>query len=96
MPVIAVDTREQDPLEFPTFPTKVATLQSGDYSVQGGELHFAVERKSLPDLVTSLTRERDRFCRELHRLRGFDFATSRMGTYIGRRHVIELNLEEVA
>ena len=50
------------------------TLQSGDYSVKGLEDVFAVERKSMSDLVGSLTRERDRFMRELHRLRGFTFA----------------------
>ena len=50
------------------------TLQSGDYSVKGLEDVFAVERKSMSDLAGSLRSGRDRFMRELHRLRGFTFA----------------------
>ena len=74
LPRLIVDTREQTPLTFEHLQSAPATLQSGDYSVKGLEEVFAVERKSLSDLVGSLTRERDRFMRELHRLRGFTFA----------------------
>lgn len=42
--------------------------------MRGLEEVFAVERKTLTDLAGSLTRERARFCRELHRLRGYSFA----------------------
>lgn len=35
---------------------------------------FSVERKSIQDLVGSVISGRDHFERELHRLRGFDFA----------------------
>jgi hypothetical protein len=48
-------------------------LYTGDYSVRGLEEVFAVERKSLADLAGSLTRERDRFMREMHRLRRYRF-----------------------
>ena len=65
--VIVIDTREQRPLAF-TSPTVVATLPTGDYAIQGAEDLFAVERKSIPDLVQSLTFERERFERELVRL----------------------------
>ncbi len=73
-PVLITDTREQTPLEFTHLRSESSTLQTGDYSVRGLEEVFAVERKSMADLVGSLTRERARFMREMHRLRGFQFA----------------------
>ena len=74
LPCLLVDTREKTPLTFAHLASEPATLQSGDYSVKGLEDVFAVERKSLADLVGSLKSGRDRFMRELHRLRGFTFA----------------------
>lgn len=74
LPRLVVDTREQSPLSFPHMDSIRATLGTGDYSIDGLTHRFAVERKSLPDLVSSLTRARDRFMRELERLRGMDFA----------------------
>jgi len=71
---IITDSREQTPLVFENLPTERGTLISGDYSVKGFENDFAIERKSIADLCGSLTRGRERFERELHRLRGFDFA----------------------
>ena len=74
-PVVIVDSREQTPLAFPRLQTVRGTLQSGDYSFTGGQELFAVERKSIADLVSCATGEnRERFERELHRLRGFRFA----------------------
>ncbi len=73
-PTIIIDTREQRPLEFRHLPTVAGTLQSGDYSVAGLEHEFAIERKTVADLCQSVTRGRERFERELHRLRGFSFA----------------------
>ncbi len=49
-------------------------LPAGDYSVVGLEEWVAVERKSLDDLVASVTRERARFLREMERLGTFDAA----------------------
>jgi DNA excision repair protein ERCC-4 len=72
-PTIIIDTREQSPLPI-TGPTLPGTLASGDYSLAGAEHWFSVERKSIPDLVQSLTTERERFTRELERLRGYRFA----------------------
>lgn len=65
---IAVDTREQTPLVGFTVPTVRATLATGDYSIVGCEHLFAVERKSMSDLIGSLTTGRERFERELVRL----------------------------
>ena len=73
MPVLLVDTREQRPLAFSHLSAESATLQTGDYSVRGLEDCFCVERKTLADLAGSLTRDRARFMRELHRMRGYHF-----------------------
>src|SRR5688572_14128726 len=73
-PVLVIDTREQTPLPFERLATERGTLHTGDYSFKGGEDVFAVERKTIPDLVACCIGEnRERFCRELHRLRGFLF-----------------------
>ena len=73
-PVIVIDTREQTPLTFTRLQSVSGTLQSGDYSFLGGEESFAVERKSIADLAGCCTGDnRERFERELHRLRGFRF-----------------------
>lgn len=76
-PVILVDTREQRPWAFDgalvaerfgTFPTKAATLDTGDYSVETLEERVRIERKNLQDFVQSVTSGRERFWRELERL----------------------------
>ncbi len=74
LPVIVIDTREKTPLIFADLSAESGTLTSGDYSIRGMEGRFAVERKSIPDLISSLTSEHERFERECHRLRGYDFA----------------------
>jgi len=61
-------------------------LSTGDYSVQGLEDDFTIERKSLGDLYGSLTSGRDRFSRELQRMKAFGF--SRL-LIIGSVHEIE-------
>lgn len=73
-PTIVIDSREQTPLAFERLPFEAGTLYSGDYSIRGFEDVFAVERKSINDLVGSLSTGRDRFERELHRLRGYAFS----------------------
>jgi len=79
-PTVLIDSREQTPLSFKRLPFRSLReedgegLYSGDYSLAGGETLFAVERKSIPDLVSCCGPSRDRFERELHRLRGYRFA----------------------
>jgi DNA excision repair protein ERCC-4 len=73
LPVILIDTREQLPLVFCHLATRGATLQSGDYSILGAEELFGVERKTIGDLIGCVTNGRERFERELHRLRGYRF-----------------------
>lgn len=70
-PVMLTDTREQAPLPFEHCPTLRTTLQTGDYSALGLQGVLAVERKSIPDLLRSLSQERGRFMRELERMRGY-------------------------
>ena len=68
---VIVDTREQRPFTFEheLYDVQIhpGTLSVGDYSLRGLEDKVAVERKSLPDLVGCLGRERERFERELQR-----------------------------
>lgn len=70
LPVV-VDTREQLPFDFIGFPvlTKPASLQTGDYSIRGYEDVLCIERKSLGDLAGCMTAGRDRFEKELERMR---------------------------
>jgi ERCC4-type nuclease len=73
-PTVIIDTREQTPLTFERLQSQPGTLQSGDYSFAGGEELFSVERKSIADLVACCVGDnRERFFRELHRLRGYRF-----------------------
>ena len=67
---ILIDTREQAPFAFTHeryagTTIEAGTLDTGDYSLAGLTDLVAVERKSLPDLVACLGRERERFEREL-------------------------------
>lgn len=63
-----VDTREQTPLDLVPLQTMRATLDTGDYSIRGLERVVAIERKSLPDLLGCVGRQRARFEREVARL----------------------------
>ena len=70
--VIAIDTREQRPYEFPG--AEVRTLPTGDYSIVGLEDRVTIERKSKADAYSSLGHGRARFRREWERLAKFDYA----------------------
>ena len=72
--VIIRDTREQSPLDFSRYEAVVepGALEVGDYAPAGLGHLCALERKSVPDLVASLTWERERFEREMRRARGLD------------------------
>jgi ERCC4-type nuclease len=86
---IVIDTREQLPLDFSRWPdveVEVGTLNAGDYSLAGLEDKFGLERKSIPDLVASLTTGRERMVRELERLRSFEF----------KAIIVEGTLEQIA
>jgi ERCC4-type nuclease len=78
---VIVDTREQLPLEIKAFPTRRDTLEVGDYGIEGfsgfgpnERPGFIVERKSLQDLIGSLTSGHDRFMAEIKKLSKFEYA----------------------
>lgn len=66
---ILVDTREQFPFGFTGLPVELVsgTLNCGDYSLPGLEDRIAIERKSLPDFLGSISSGRARFENELRR-----------------------------
>ena len=66
-----IDAREQTPWDLSPMRIQSGTLSVGDYSVAGLESIVAIERKSLQDFVMCCGSERDRFQRELDRLRGW-------------------------
>ena len=66
-----VDSREQAPLSLAPLRTVAGSLCTGDYRLRGLEHIVRIERKSLPDLVACVGRERERFEREVQRLLAF-------------------------
>lgn len=66
-----IDTRERDPLDLSPLRCVTETLSTGDYSLVGLEDVVRVERKSLSDLLSCCGTDRERFERQLERLRGF-------------------------
>lgn len=96
-PLILTDTREQAPLPFEHFPTTRTMLQTGDYSAHGMQDLLAIERKSIPDLLRSITQERERFTKELARLRCYPTrALLIVGTHADMKAALnkrEINLE---
>ena len=67
---------------------RVEGLTTGDYSIAGLESVFSIERKSIADLVSCcVDSNRDRFERELNRLRGYRFKRLLV---VGQRCEIEL------
>jgi len=77
LPTILIDTREQNPLRFEHYPVEVVGLECGDYGVRGFSepacRRFIIERKSLPDLCSTLGKGRDRFFREVELLTRYSF-----------------------
>jgi DNA excision repair protein ERCC-4 len=66
-----IDTREQAPLDL-LLPTERGTLACGDYSVRGLTDFVCVERKSTPDLLMCVGRERDRFEACVKRMQAYE------------------------
>jgi DNA excision repair protein ERCC-4 len=70
--IAIVDTREQVPFDLTPLKMEAGSLPTGDYSLKGLEHCVAFERKSLPDLVSCVGVHRERFERELHRLKAYE------------------------
>lgn len=84
---IIIDQREKAPFSFSGFrsdadkkntpliiPTRVEYLVTGDYTIEGFQSEISVERKSISDLVGTLTAGRERFIEELQRAQEMKFA----------------------
>lgn len=84
---VIVDSREQSSYDFRTVksdakdgnlpfivPTIRRALKTGDYSVEGFEDTFAVERKELGDLFHCMGSDRERFERQLERLNELSYS----------------------
>ena len=72
---ILIDSREQTPYNFRNYPDiewSRGTLQTGDYALVGLEELYACERKSLQDLIQSISHDRTRFEKELARAKAFE------------------------
>lgn len=69
---IVVDTREKKPYNFYGREVIREALYTGDYSIEGFEDQFAIERKSLSDYIRSISYDRKRFEDEVERGSSFD------------------------
>ena len=68
---ILIDTREQQPLEFPK--SKSLKLDFGDYTLGGSDYSYTyVDRKAEQDFKSTMTIGFERFRRELQRVKDFD------------------------
>lgn len=72
-----IDTREQRPvtLEYKkglVLNSEPGALYTGDYSLKGFENLVAIERKSIDDLMGCIGTHRERFEREIIRLKGYE------------------------
>lgn len=63
---VIIDTREKKPLKI-NFPSIIEKLDYGDYYFTGNEYKTYIERKSLSDLIGTLTTNLERFEREIGR-----------------------------
>lgn len=81
---VVIDSREQHPYSFQGIkadanrshlplivPVQVAGLRTGDYSILGLEDQICVERKSLADLYSTISRRRKQFESEHERMAEF-------------------------
>lgn len=66
--LIRIDTREQTPLAFERCAAFPGTIKTFDYAIEGDQDCFAIERKSLPDLIQSLAIQKN-YIRELKKIR---------------------------
>ena len=68
---VLVDTREKRPFSMGAMPTEPGSLATGDYVLKAAPNFAVVERKSIGDLAGCLGSGRERFEKELQRLRAF-------------------------
>lgn len=69
---IIIDTREQQPWEFEYYSTASRKLDTGDYSIEGLENFFTIERKkSVSEIANNISE--NRFNKELNRLQSYKY-----------------------
>ena len=68
---VIIDSREQFPFDLTPMCSITEGLATGDYSVRGLEEVVAVERKELGDLISCIGPGRERFKRELQRMKAY-------------------------
>lgn len=68
---LVIDNREKKPWKFSGQDVVYKELPVGDYTYEGFEDVFSIERKSLDDLASSMGSERTRFENEVRRANGF-------------------------
>lgn len=84
---ILIDSREQTPWLFEgitrmhqgapyvlEIPINVKGLKTGDYTIEGFENNVCVERKSVGDIIGTITRGRKRFEKELTRMQNMEYS----------------------
>lgn len=74
-PTIIIDQQEKLPLtryfDEKQVRVEVAHLETGDYSLAGATDILAIERKSMGDLLTCVTNDRERFMDQMRRLKNY-------------------------
>lgn len=70
--IIRIDSREQRPYKFDR-PVSTGAMAVGDYSLCNLEDQIAIERKTIDDLIGCLTKDRERFERELHKGKALEY-----------------------
>jgi len=63
---ILIDSREKKPFTFANYEVETAALKTGDYSIKGLEDKLVLERKSISDFTSSITKQR--FWNEMERM----------------------------
>lgn len=88
--VVIADTREQRPFDLSPLRMERGTLFEGDYALAAAPDLCRIERKTIPDLLLCIGKERRRFEVELQRLKAYavravliegDYATLARGEY---------------
>ena len=83
--ILVVDTREQKPLFTEPKDELVvvaASLPHGDYSLQGFEDRFCVERKRISDFYSYIGKERNRTTRKMEQFREMAFRGGFVGLVV--------------
>lgn len=77
---VIIDSREQQPFRFlncdpwKIIGTQCFKLDDGDYSIVGLDRQVTIERKSISDLLGSISADRERFEREFERMQRLKFS----------------------